>query len=83
LIRKRRLDMTARARDLMADTTSHTDAVVVAEPVSAPLMRAAIFLVVTINRARIIASPRGRSARILPAWFARLSSAISKPGSPA
>ena len=33
----------------MADTTSPTDAVVVAQPVSAPLTRAAIFLVVTIN----------------------------------
>ena len=33
----------------MADTTSETDAVVVAQPVSAPLTRAAIFLVVTIN----------------------------------
>jgi porphyrinogen peroxidase len=41
--------MTARARDLMADTTSETGAVVVAQPVSAPLTRAAIFLVVTIN----------------------------------
>ena len=34
----------------MADTTSQTDAVVVAQPVSAPLTRAAIFLVVTINK---------------------------------
>jgi putative iron-dependent peroxidase len=33
----------------MADATSQTDAVVVAQPVSAPLTRAAIFLVVTIN----------------------------------
>jgi porphyrinogen peroxidase len=33
----------------MADATSKTDAVVVAQPVSAPLTRAAIFLVVTIN----------------------------------
>ena len=33
----------------MADATSETDAVVVAQPVSAPLTRAAIFLVVTIN----------------------------------
>jgi putative iron-dependent peroxidase len=33
----------------MADTTSETDAVVVPQPVSAPLSRAAIFLVVTIN----------------------------------
>jgi len=34
----------------MADTTPQTDAVVVAQPVSAPLTRAAIFLVVTINK---------------------------------
>src|ERR1700759_4131202 len=40
--------MKTRARDLMADATSGTD-VVVAQPVSAPLTRAAIFLVVTIN----------------------------------
>jgi putative iron-dependent peroxidase len=33
----------------MADTTSQTDGVVVAQPVSAPLTRAAIFLVVAIN----------------------------------
>ena len=33
----------------MADATSETDAAVVAQPVSAPLTRAAIFLVVTIN----------------------------------
>jgi putative iron-dependent peroxidase len=33
----------------MADATSETDAVVVAQPVSAPLTRAAIFLVVAIN----------------------------------
>jgi porphyrinogen peroxidase len=33
----------------MASTTSDTDAVAVAQPVSAPLTRAAIFLVVTIN----------------------------------
>ena len=33
----------------MADATSKTDAVLVAQPVSAPLTRAAIFLVVTIN----------------------------------
>jgi putative iron-dependent peroxidase len=33
----------------MADATSQTDAVVVAQPVSAPLTRAAIFLVVAIN----------------------------------
>ena len=33
----------------MADTTSETGAVVVAQPVSAPLTRAAIFLVLTIN----------------------------------
>jgi putative iron-dependent peroxidase len=33
----------------MADTTPQTDAVVVPQPVSAPLTRAAIFLVVTIN----------------------------------
>ena len=33
----------------MADATSNTDAIVVAQPVSAPLTRAAIFLVVTIN----------------------------------
>ena len=38
-----------RAGDRMADATSPTDAVVVAQPVSAPLTRAAIFLVVTIN----------------------------------
>jgi putative iron-dependent peroxidase len=41
--------MKTRARDFMADATSKTDAVVVAQPVSAPLTRAAIFLVVTIN----------------------------------
>jgi porphyrinogen peroxidase len=40
--------MTARAGDFMADTTSEPDAVV-PQPVSAPLTRAAIFLVVTIN----------------------------------
>jgi porphyrinogen peroxidase len=34
----------------MADTTPQTDAVVVAQAVSAPLTRAAIFLVVTINK---------------------------------
>jgi porphyrinogen peroxidase len=34
----------------MADATSETGAVVVAQPVSAPLTRAAIFLVVTINK---------------------------------
>ena len=33
----------------MAYTTSETEAVVVPQPVSAPLTRAAIFLVVTIN----------------------------------
>ena len=33
----------------MAYATSETDAVAVAQPVSAPLTRAAIFLVVTIN----------------------------------
>jgi porphyrinogen peroxidase len=33
----------------MADATSNTDAIVVAQPVSAPLTRAAIFLVATIN----------------------------------
>ena len=33
----------------MADAISETDAVAVAQPVSAPLTRAAIFLVVTIN----------------------------------
>jgi porphyrinogen peroxidase len=41
--------MKTRARDFMADATSGTHAVVVAQPVSAPLTRAAIFLVVTIN----------------------------------
>jgi putative iron-dependent peroxidase len=41
--------MTARAGDFMADTTSEPDAAVVPQPVSAPLTRAAIFLVVTIN----------------------------------
>jgi porphyrinogen peroxidase len=41
--------MKTRARDFMADASSQTDAVVVAQPVSAPLTRAAIFLVVTIN----------------------------------
>src|ERR1700722_11324698 len=41
--------MKTRAREFMADATSETDAVVVAQPVSAPLTRAAIFLVVTIN----------------------------------
>jgi putative iron-dependent peroxidase len=41
--------MKTRARDLMADASSQTDAVVVAQPVSAPLTRAAIFLVMTIN----------------------------------
>jgi putative iron-dependent peroxidase len=42
--------MKTRAREFMADTTPQTDAVVVAQPVSAPLTRAAIFLVVTINK---------------------------------
>jgi porphyrinogen peroxidase len=41
--------MKTRARDFMADAISETDAVV-AQPVSAPLTRAAIFLVVTINK---------------------------------
>src|ERR1700735_5471414 len=41
--------MTARARDSMAEAISKNDADVVAQPVSAPLTRAAIFLVVTIN----------------------------------
>jgi putative iron-dependent peroxidase len=41
--------MKTRARDFMADASSQTNAVVVAQPVSAPLTRAAIFLVVTIN----------------------------------
>ena len=36
----------------MADTTPEPDAAVVAQPVSAPLTRAAIFLVVTINPGR-------------------------------
>src|SRR5580698_238090 len=42
--------MKIRARDFMVDATSETGAVVVAQPVSAPLTRAAIFLVVTINK---------------------------------
>jgi putative iron-dependent peroxidase len=41
--------MTAPAGDFMIYTTSEPDAVVVPQPVSAPLTRAAIFLVVTIN----------------------------------
>jgi porphyrinogen peroxidase len=41
--------MTASAGRAMADTTSEPDAIV-AQPVSAPLTRAAIFLVVTINK---------------------------------
>src|SRR5271156_195910 len=41
--------MTTPAGDLMAYTTSEMDAVVVPQAVSAPLTRAAIFLVVTIN----------------------------------
>src|ERR1700743_94748 len=41
--------MTTSAGRAMADTTSESDAVV-AQPVSAPLTRAAIFLVVTINK---------------------------------
>jgi porphyrinogen peroxidase len=41
--------MTTSAGRAMADTTPQTDAVVVPQPVSAPLTRAAIFLVVTIN----------------------------------
>src|ERR1700735_1111295 len=41
--------MKTRARDFMADAISETDAVV-AQPVSPPLTRAAIFLVVTINK---------------------------------
>jgi putative iron-dependent peroxidase len=41
--------MKTRAREFMADATSETDAAVVAQPVSAPLTRAAVFLVVTIN----------------------------------
>ena len=60
----------------MADATSGTDAVVVAQPVSAPLTRAAIFLVVTINRARTRA-PCGRSAGTSRAWFGRLNFATS------
>src|SRR5580692_5831148 len=42
--------MTTSAGRAMADTTPQTDAVVVPQPVSAPLTRAAIFLVVTINQ---------------------------------
>src|ERR1700735_967170 len=41
--------MTTSAGRAMADTTPQTDAVVGSQPVSAPLTRAAIFLVVTIN----------------------------------
>src|SRR6202046_144677 len=41
--------MKTRAREFMADAISGIDAVVVAQPVSAPLTRAAIFLVMTIN----------------------------------
>jgi putative iron-dependent peroxidase len=41
--------MKTRARDFMADATSEMDAVVVPQAVSAPLTRAAIFLVVAIG----------------------------------
>src|SRR5579871_681161 len=41
--------MRTAAGDFMADATSKTDAAVVPQPVSAPLTRAAIFLIVTIN----------------------------------
>jgi porphyrinogen peroxidase len=41
--------MRAAAGDLMADAISETDAAAVPQPVSAPLTRAAIFLVVTIG----------------------------------
>ena len=55
----------------MASTTSETDAVAVAQPVSAPLTRAAIFLVVTINpgpdnrggRAVVLRGLRGPGSR--------------------
>src|SRR6478672_9523254 len=42
--------MRTRARDFMTNTTPQTDSVVVAQAVSAPLTRAAIFLIATINK---------------------------------
>ena len=56
----------------MADTTSQTDAVVVAQPVSAPLTRAAIFLVVTINSGE----DNGAAVRSFCADFAGLVRAV-------
>ena len=56
----------------MADATSETDAVVVAQPVSAPLTRAAIFLVVTINPGDDNAS----AVRLFCADFAALVRAV-------
>ena len=66
----------------MADATSETDAVV-AQPVSAPLTRAAIFLVVTINTGDDDRAAVRSFCADLRAWFARLNFAISRPASPA
>ena len=67
----------------MADATSNTNAIVVAQPVSAPLTRAAIFLVVTINPG----ADNRAAVRAFCADFAGLvravNFAISKPGFPA
>jgi porphyrinogen peroxidase len=64
--------MKTRAREFMTDATSQTDAVVVAQPVSAPLTRAAIFLVVTINPGDDNAS----AVRLFCADFAALVRAV-------
>jgi putative iron-dependent peroxidase len=64
--------MTTLAGDVMAYATSETDAVAVPQPVSAPLTRAAIFLVVTINP-----GPDNRAAvRAFCADFAGLVRAV-------
>src|SRR5271154_6007737 len=57
---------------LMAEATSGTDAVAVAQPVSAPLTRAAIFLVVTINPGE----DNGATVRSFCADFAGLVRAV-------
>ena len=56
----------------MADTTSEPEAVVVPQPVSAPLTRAAIFLVVTINPG----ADNGAAVRSFCADFAGLVRAV-------
>ena len=66
----------------MAGTSSEAD-VAVAQPVSAPLSRAAIFLVVTMNPGADEPPPYARSAPTSAASFGRSSFAISKPGFPA